>query len=106
MAGRRNHEPLQTERTRTSAAWVALSVAVVFLALLIVFIAQNSRRIPLHFFGAAGSVSEALALIAAAVVGAAVVLAVGVGRIAQLRLTARRHNRAANTGEEGTTPQS
>ncbi len=49
---------------------------------------------PLHFFGASGNVSEALALIAAAVAGAVLVLAVGVARIVQLRIGGRRHNRA------------
>lgn len=95
----RRDRPRKVERTRTSSAWVAISVAVVFLVLLIVFIAQNSRRVPLHFFGASGTVSEALALIVAAVAGATVVLAVGVGRIAQLRLGRRRDNRAATRSD-------
>jgi putative membrane protein len=94
MAKRRDHQPLQVERTRTSSTWVSIAVAVVFLVLLIIFIAQNDRKVPLHFFGASGTVSEALALIAAAVGGAALVLAVGVARIVQLRIGGRRHNRA------------
>jgi lipopolysaccharide assembly protein A len=88
------HEPLQVKRTRTSATWVSVAIAVVFLILLVVFIAQNNRDVPLHFFGASGTVSEALALIVAALGGAALVLAIGGGRIAQLRLGGRRHNRS------------
>jgi uncharacterized integral membrane protein len=73
---------------------VSLGVALVFLVLLIVFIAQNDRKVSLHFLGASGRVSEALALLAAAVAGAVLVLAVGVARIVQLRMGGRRHNRA------------
>jgi uncharacterized integral membrane protein len=94
---RREHDPLRVRSTRTSATWMALAVAVAFFVLLVIFIAQNNRSVPLHFFGGAWRVSEGLALIVAAVAGAAVVLAVGVGRIAQLRIAGRRHNRAAAT---------
>jgi putative membrane protein len=94
VRNRRDHQPLHVERTRTSFTWVALSVAVIFLILLIVFIAQNNRKVPLHFLGASGTVSEALALLAAAVGGAVLVMAVGAGRILQLRIGGRRHNRA------------
>jgi uncharacterized integral membrane protein len=94
MARRRDHEPLRVERTRTSSVWVSLSVALIFLVLLIIFIAQNDRKVQLHFLGASGTVSEALALVAAAVAGALLVLFVGVARIVQLRLGGRRHNRA------------
>jgi putative membrane protein len=93
MARRRDHEPLRVERTRTSSTWVSISVAIVFLVLLIIFIAQNDRKVQVHFLGASGTVSEALALIAAAVGGAVLVLAVGAARIMQLRLGGRRHNK-------------
>ncbi|HTW21290.1 MAG TPA: lipopolysaccharide assembly protein LapA domain-containing protein [Mycobacteriales bacterium] len=93
MARGRTHEPLRVERTRTSSTWVAISIAVVFLVFLIIFIAQNDRKVPLHFLGADGNVSEALALIVAAVAGAVFVLAAGAARIIQLRLVGRRHNR-------------
>lgn len=108
MARRRDHEPLRVERTRTSSTWVSISVAIVFLVLLIIFIAQNDRKVPLHFLGASGNVSEALALIAAAVAGSAMVLAVGVARIVQLRIGGRRHNRAVarhqNEADSASTP--
>jgi uncharacterized integral membrane protein len=93
MAKRRDHEPLRVERTRTSSTWVAVAVAVIFLILLIIFIAQNDHKVPIHFLGANGNVSEALALIAAAVAGAVLVLAVSAARIVQLRVVGRRHNR-------------
>jgi uncharacterized integral membrane protein len=93
------HQPVRAERTRTSSAWIAISVALIFLVLLIIFIAQNSRSVPLHFFIASGTAPEALVLLVASVVGACVVLAVGIGRIAQLRLTQARHNRSG--GQRG-----
>jgi uncharacterized integral membrane protein len=94
MARRRPQEPLRVERTRTSSTWVALAVAIVFLVLLIIFIAQNDRKVAIHFLGANGTVSEALALIAAAVAGAILVLAVSAARIVQLRIVGRRYNRS------------
>ena len=95
--GRRTteHHPIRVKRTRTGSAWVAVLVALIFLILLVVFIAQNNRQEPLHFLGASGQVSEALAMLVAAVAGAALVVLLGTARILQLRLAARRHNRAA-----------
>jgi uncharacterized integral membrane protein len=94
MARRRDHEPLRVERTRTSSTLVGVAIAVIFLILLIIFIAQNDNKVPIHFLGAYGRVSEALALVAAAVAGAVLVLAIGVSRVLQLRIGGRRHNRA------------
>lgn len=97
------HEPLQVERTRTSSVWAAIIIALVFLILLIVFIAQNNRSEPLHFLGFSGHVSEALALLIAAVVGAAFVVLVGTARLLQLRLATRRHNRSVARSSAGPT---
>jgi uncharacterized integral membrane protein len=95
MARRRDrHEPLELPRTRTSSVWVAVAVGIVLLVLLIIFIAQNDRKVPIHFLGANGTVSEALALIAAALAGAVTVFAIGAARIVQLRIAGRRHNKA------------
>jgi uncharacterized integral membrane protein len=89
----KRHEDLNLERTRASSVWVAVAVGVVLLILLIDFIAQNNRRVPIHFFTLSGRVSEALALLVAAVGGAVVVLMAGAARIIQLRVSTRRHNR-------------
>jgi uncharacterized integral membrane protein len=100
----KRHEDLNLERTRASSVWVAIAVGVVLLILLIDFIAQNNRRVPIHFFTLSGRVSEALALLVAAVGGAVVVLMAGAARIIQLRVSTRRHNRrvrkAANAEPE------
>lgn len=82
--------------TRTSAAWVAISVAVLFGIALIDFIAQNTRDVRIEFFSASGRIPIAVALLAAALCGAIVVLAIGIGRVAQLRLHMRRQRRASN----------
>ena len=96
VADHRDHEPPAKHHeegfrhTRTSAAWVAITVAVLFGVALIDFIAQNTRDVRLEFFSASGKIPIAVALLAAALSGAVVVLAIGVGRVAQLRLTMRR----------------
>jgi uncharacterized integral membrane protein len=87
------HPPAQAARTRTSSTWFALAIGVIFLVLLITFIAQNNRKVPLHFLGWSGNVSEALAIVGSAIAGAVLVLVVGVARIVQLRVGRRRHNR-------------
>jgi Lipopolysaccharide assembly protein A domain len=60
---------------------------------LIDFIAQNNRSVPIHFFKLSGHVSEAVALLVAAVGGAVIVLMAGAARIIQLRVSTHRHNR-------------
>ncbi|MFY9782611.1 MAG: lipopolysaccharide assembly protein LapA domain-containing protein [Acidimicrobiales bacterium] len=80
--------------TRTSAAWVAATVAVLCGVALVVFIAQNTRDVRIEFFSASGRIPIAVALLAAALAGAVVVLAIGVGRVMQLRLTMRRQRRS------------
>ena len=86
--------PEGPSRTRISSTWVAVAVAVVFLVLLVDFIAQNDRKVPIYFLGANGHASLALALLAAAVAGALVVLLISAARIVQLRVVGRRHKRA------------
>jgi uncharacterized integral membrane protein len=96
---RRHHRDEEQRRadgfrhTRTSAAWVAISVAVLFGVALIDFIAQNTRDVRIEFFAASGRIPIAVALLFAALCGAVVVLAIGVGRVAQLRLNMRRQRR-------------
>jgi uncharacterized integral membrane protein len=74
--------------------WASLVLATVLLALLIIFIAENSRSVTISFLGAHGHISLALALLIAAVVGVAVTLLAGTARILQLRREVRRSKRA------------
>jgi uncharacterized integral membrane protein len=94
MAQSQEHDPVKAERTRTSSTMAGITVAVIFLVLLIVFIAQNNHKVPVHFLWLDGAVSESIALVVSAVAGAVLVLAIGLARIVQLRLAGRRHNRA------------
>jgi uncharacterized integral membrane protein len=87
------HEPEVFRHTRTSAAWVATAIGVIVGVALIDFIAQNTRDVRIEFFGAHGQMPIAVALLAALVAGAIIVLAIGVGRVAQLRLTMRRQRK-------------
>ena len=91
--------PLRTEdesfrHTRTSAAWVAITVAVLFGVALIDFIAQNTRHVRIEFFWTSSKIPIAVALLGAALCGAVVVLAIGIARVAQLRLHVRRQRRS------------
>jgi uncharacterized integral membrane protein len=76
--------------TRISGAWVAVGVAVVLGIALVDFIVQNTRDVRIEFFAASGHVPVAVALLAAALAGAFLVLAVGIARTTQLRLANRR----------------
>jgi uncharacterized integral membrane protein len=79
--------------TRTSAAWVGVIVAVLFGVALVDFIAQNTKDVRIEFFSTSGRIPIAVALLAAALAGAVVVVAVGVSRVVQLRLNLRRQRR-------------
>jgi uncharacterized integral membrane protein len=81
--------------TRASRVWIGLAALAVILALLIVFIAENSQRVKVSFLGASGHLALGLALLIAAVAGAVVALLAGTTRIVQLRREVRRHRRRA-----------
>jgi uncharacterized integral membrane protein len=53
----------------------------------------------IEFFSTSGRIPIAVALLAAALAGAVVVLAIGVGRVTQLRLTMRRQRRHHEANE-------
>jgi uncharacterized integral membrane protein len=90
--GQRRHGE-HFRHTRTSAAWVSVVVAIIIGVALIDFIAQNTRDLRVDFFSVSARMPVAVALLIAALSGAIVVVAVGVGRVAQLRLTMRRQRR-------------
>ena len=90
---RPDREPEVFRHTRTSAAWFATAIGVIVGVALIDFIAQNTRDVRIEFFGAHGQIPIAVALLAALIAGAIVVLAIGIGRVAQLRLTMRRQRK-------------
>jgi uncharacterized integral membrane protein len=90
--------------TNAGRLWIALTVATVLLALLIIFIAENSRKVTISFLGANGTLSLALAMLIAAVAGALITLLVGTTRILQLRREVHRQNKAVS--QSGSPPSS
>lgn len=93
---RRDDTLSRAQRTRTGRVWAALVPALVFLILLIVFIAENGQHVKVKFLGATGHISLALALLISAVSGAVLVLLIGMARVLQLRLAAWRHQRSGD----------
>jgi uncharacterized integral membrane protein len=85
---------LKVAPTRVSAAWAGVLAAVVVLVLLLVFILENGHSVKVSYFGASGHLPLGVALLLAAVGGALIIGIVGVARLSQLRLTARRHRRS------------
>jgi uncharacterized integral membrane protein len=95
-------EPKPTEpviggvrHTRISGAWTAVAIAALLGVALIVFIVQNTQKVQIKFFGASGHLPLVVTLLAAAIVGALIVLVAGISRITQLRLSARRRSSQA-----------
>jgi lipopolysaccharide assembly protein A len=77
--------------TRVSGVWIGLIATALFVILLIIFIAQNSRRVSLHFFGWHGQFSLALTILLSAVLGILLVAIPGSLRIFQLRRALRKN---------------
>ena len=75
--------------TRISASWTAVVTAVVLLIVLVMFIAENTQRSTVNFVGFHGHGPTAVALLIAAIAGAAIVVVVGMARMLQLRKAAR-----------------
>ena len=83
--------PKAVPRSRTGAAWVGITATIILLLLLVIFIAQNGQKVEVHFLGFSGTMSLAVALLAATVAGGLLTVMVGTARIVQLRLLARRN---------------
>lgn len=73
------------KRGRISALWITLILAAVGLILLIVFIAQNSQVVPVHYLGLSVHLGIGLTVLIAAVVGLLLAAIPGTIRIIQLR---------------------
>jgi uncharacterized integral membrane protein len=76
--------------SRTSTTWVAVSLLVVLMLLLVIFIAQNTQNVEVSFFGWSGEPPLAVALLVAATVGMGIAATAGALRILQLRRRIRR----------------
>jgi|GEM_PF-1045757 len=82
------------EPTRTSMVWTMVAAGVVLLVAILVFILQNGQRVRVRFLMANGTLPLGVGLLFAALLGALLVLVVGVARVLQLRGVARRHRHA------------
>ena len=85
----------QTPKSRVSATWTAVLAGALILVLLLVFILQNSNRVKVSFFGGSWQIPLGVALLFAAVGGVLLVGTIGVARLTQVRLSARRLQRTA-----------
>ncbi len=83
--------------TRTGTLWTLVSLSVFVGVVTLVFIVQNSKRTKVSFLSWDGHLPLSVLLLCAAALGALLVVFVGLARIVQLRLAARRQ-RKAGTG--------
>jgi uncharacterized integral membrane protein len=79
--------------SRTSGLWAAVIGLGVVLLLLIIFIAQNTRKTTVSFLAWDGQVPVAVALLIAAVAGLFLAAMAGLLRIMQLRRRVRRERK-------------
>jgi len=89
-AGRR-----RVPRTRTSGAYKSMLAGAVVLALLLIFILENTKSVKISYLGESSHMPLGVALLLAAVAGALLVGIVGGVRILQLRRRVKRHAKAA-----------
>lgn len=82
--------PRVTRRTRVSSWWVGLVIAAIILVALLIFIAQNSATVGIHYLGAHGHISLAVALLLSAVAGMLLLAIPGTIRIVQLRRAVKK----------------
>jgi lipopolysaccharide assembly protein A len=86
-----------------SAAWTASICAAVLAILLIIFILENGKKVEISYMGVTGHLPLGVALLVAAAAGALLVGILGMARLTQLRLLARRHRRRHAQAQEQVT---
>ncbi len=92
------------KRTRTGTVWFTAASFAVILALLLIFILENDRKVEISFLGAHGHLPLGVALLFAAVLGILLAVVPGTARIIQLRILAHRH-RAIDAGSARGAPE-
>src|ERR1700756_2406479 len=83
--------------TKMAAAWWALIVGLVVLAILLVFIGQNTDRTTIHFLGWDWNTYVAVAIIVSAMCGSGITVLISVARMAQLHRAARKNLHSSRT---------
>jgi uncharacterized integral membrane protein len=76
--------------TRLAAAWWALVVGLVILVVLLIFVAQNTKSITVHFLVFDWNLPVGVGYLLAAVGGATATVLVGVARMVQLRRAVKK----------------
>ena len=89
----RKSDPLRS--SSTSHVWLALAAFALVLVLLVVFLAQNTTRVPLSFLGWHGHPPLAVALLASVAAGLLLAVIAGSLRIVQLRRRVHRDAKRA-----------
>ncbi len=79
--------------TRLAAAWWALVVGLVILIVLLIFVAQNTESLTMHFLVFDWTLPVGVAYLLSAVAGAATTMLVGAARMIQLRRAAKKNLR-------------
>lgn len=85
--------PATPGTTRAAAAWIGAALAIVMLVLLIVLMLQNQEDVEVRYLGLVETLPLGVALLISSVIGATVVLVIGIVRLTQLRINARRARR-------------
>jgi uncharacterized integral membrane protein len=85
--------PVPPKPTRLSATWVALGCFSILLLFALIFILQNGHSVDISYLGVHGHLPLGVALLLAALCGAALVGLAGTARILQLRNHARRQRK-------------
>ena len=84
-------EEFVVARTRTSSVFVMAAVGLFLALLMLVFVLQNGDDSRLEFLWFDFTLPTGVAMLLAAIVGGLIVALLGLGRVIQLRLAARRH---------------
>lgn len=77
--------------TRLAAAWWALVVGLVILIILLIFVAQNTNSIAVHFLFFDWSLPVGVGYLLSAVAGATTTVLIGAARMMQLRRAAKKN---------------
>lgn len=90
--------PSETEEdplagTRASGTWIAIIVFAFILVLLLIFVLQNTRKVPITYLTFTGTLPLAVAMLLSAVAGVLLAAIAGTLRIFQLRKKVRRSQR-------------
>ncbi len=79
--------------TRLAAAWWALVVGLLVLTILLIFVAQNTDSVAVHFLMFDWSLPVGVGYLLSAVLGATTTVLVGAARMIQLRRAAKKNLR-------------